>query len=50
MTIGVGGPYLWGFGEPFTPITREYENRIYSHYGRPPYWAEHRLSLSLSGV
>jgi hypothetical protein len=37
----------------FTPITREYENRLYSHYGRPPYWlheAEHRPSLSLSGV
>jgi hypothetical protein len=37
----------------FTPITRDYENRLYSHYGRPPYWlheAEHRASLSLSGV
>jgi len=21
-----------------TPITREYENRLYFHYGRPPYW------------
>jgi hypothetical protein len=20
------------------PITREYENRLHSHYGRPPYW------------
>lgn len=20
------------------PITREYENRLYSHYGRAPYW------------
>jgi hypothetical protein len=20
------------------PITREYENKLYSHYGRPPYW------------
>jgi hypothetical protein len=20
------------------PITREYENRLYFHYGRPPYW------------
>jgi len=20
------------------PITREYENRLYSYYGRPPYW------------
>ncbi len=36
-----------------TPITREYEDRLYSHYGRPPYWlheAEYRRSLSLSGV
>ena len=35
------------------PITREYENRLYSHYGRPPYWlheAEHKSSFSLSGV
>ena len=35
------------------PITREYENRLYFHYGRPPYWlhdAEHRSSYSLSGV
>ena len=21
-----------------TPITREYENQLYFHYGRPPYW------------
>jgi hypothetical protein len=37
----------------YTPITREYEYRLYSHYGRPPYWlheAEHKPSLSLSGV
>jgi hypothetical protein len=37
----------------FTPITRDYENRLYSHYGRPPYWlheAQHRPSLSLTGV
>jgi hypothetical protein len=36
-----------------TPITREYENRLYFHYGRPPYWldeAEHKPSYSLSGV
>jgi hypothetical protein len=35
------------------PITREYENRLYFHYGRPPYWlqeAEHQFSHSLSGV
>jgi hypothetical protein len=34
-------------------ITREYENRLYLHYGRPPYWlhqAEHKPSYSLSGV
>ena len=27
------------------PITREYEDRLYRHYGRPPYWvheAEHK--------
>ena len=36
-----------------TPITREYEHRLYVHYGRPPYWlhqAEHESSFSLSGV
>lgn len=35
------------------PITREYENSLYFHYGRPPYWlqeAEHRSPLSRSGV
>ena len=35
------------------PITREYENRLYFHYGRPPYWlhqAEHRASFPRSGV
>jgi hypothetical protein len=35
------------------PITREYENRLYFHYGRPPYWlhdAEHKSAHSLSGV
>ena len=34
-------------------ITREYENRLYSHYGRPPYWlrdAEYQSSFCLSGV
>jgi hypothetical protein len=37
----------------FTEITRAYEDRLYCHYGRPPYWlheAEFRPSLSLSGV
>jgi hypothetical protein len=32
-----------------TPITREYENRLYFHYGRPPYWLhepEYPSSLS----
>lgn len=36
-----------------TPITREYENRLYFHYGRPPYWlheTQHKPSYSLSGV
>ena len=35
------------------PVTREYESRLYSHYGRPPYWlgqAEHRPSSTLSTV
>ena len=34
-------------------VTREYENRIYFHYGRPPYWLhepERRSSYSVSGV
>jgi len=33
------------------PLTREYENRLYAHYGRPPYWlheAEHKSSFALS--
>ena len=36
-----------------TPITREYENKLYFHYGRPPYWLpahEHNSPRSLSGV
>jgi hypothetical protein len=36
-----------------TPITREYENRLYFHYGRPPYWlhqGEHEPSLATAGV
>ena len=36
-----------------TPITREYENRLYFHYGRPPYWlhqGEYRSSFVASGV
>jgi hypothetical protein len=35
------------------PITREYENRLHSHYGRPPYWlheSKHKSSVSLSSV
>lgn len=35
------------------PLTRDYEHRLYAHYGRPPYWAheaEHQTSFSLSGV
>lgn len=36
-----------------TPITREYENRLHLHYGRPPYWlheGEFKSRFSLSGV
>jgi len=35
-----------------TPITREYENRLYFHYGRPPYWLHEseRKTLSSTGV
>ena len=36
-----------------TPITREYENRLHLHYGRPPYWlheAEHKSCCSMSAV
>jgi len=35
------------------PITCEYEDRLYRHYGRPPYWLheeEHKVSLSMIGV
>jgi hypothetical protein len=35
------------------PLTREYENRLHNHYGRPPYWQqepEHQSSFSMSGV
>jgi hypothetical protein len=35
------------------PITRKYEDLLYLHYGRPPYWlreAQHESSFSLSGV
>jgi hypothetical protein len=35
------------------PITRSYENQLYFHYGRPPYWlreGRHEPSLSMSGV
>lgn len=35
------------------PITREYEDRLYAHYGRPPYWlpkTEQESSLSVSSV
>jgi len=33
------------------PVTREYEDRLYFHYGRPPYWrneADQRAALSLT--
>ncbi|MEO8025445.1 MAG: PRC-barrel domain-containing protein [Bryobacteraceae bacterium] len=35
------------------PVSREYENRLYFHYGQPPYWlleAKHKPSLAMSGV
>ncbi len=35
------------------PITREFENLLYLHYGRPPYWldeAEHKSPLPPSGA
>jgi hypothetical protein len=35
------------------PITREYENRLYFHYGRPPYWlhqVEDEPPFATSGV
>ena len=35
------------------PITRDYETRLYLHYGRPPYWlhqAAHPYSLALKEV
>jgi hypothetical protein len=43
-------------GPPYTDttmITREYENRLHLHYGRPPYWLHesgHKSAFSLSGV
>ncbi len=36
-----------------TPITREYENRLHLHYGRPPYWlieADHAPSFVTTAV
>jgi len=36
-----------------SPIIREYENRLYFHYGRPPYWlpeAAHTSLYSLTSV
>jgi hypothetical protein len=35
------------------PLTREYEERLHLHYGRPPYWlpeAKHKPFFSLSGT
>jgi hypothetical protein len=31
------------------PVTREFENRLYFHYGRPPYWI-HQGKHSLTGA
>lgn len=34
-----------------TPITREYESKIYFHYGRPPYWiAEEQSTAAAQGA
>ena len=35
------------------PINRQYEDLIYAHYGRPPYWlreANQRAAFAMSGV
>ncbi len=32
------------------PITREYENKLYFHYGRPPYWIAEESSASAYAV
>jgi hypothetical protein len=35
------------------PISREFEDRMFIHYGRPPYWvseADHRAAFKVSGV
>jgi hypothetical protein len=35
------------------PVTREYESRLYAHYGQPPYWlheTEYQSGLTLAGV
>lgn len=35
------------------PVSREYENKLYFHYGHPPYWereAEHTSAFSTTGV
>jgi hypothetical protein len=47
-TIKTGPEYVESM-----PLSREYENKLYSHYGRPPYWLPehgHTTHLSLSGV
>jgi len=31
------------------PVTREYEDRLYAHYGRPPYWL-HEVKRALAGA
>jgi PRC-barrel domain len=40
VVVGVKRSAIQSCEEYFdgTPITREYENRLYFHYGRPPYW------------
>lgn len=48
---GLSGETIQDAPEYFVsrPLTREYENRLYFHYGRPPYW-EHEAEVSLAEV
>jgi hypothetical protein len=36
------------YAESHQPITREYEHRLYMHYGRPPYWIQVERESSLA--
>jgi hypothetical protein len=53
--IGVSRDAILGCPEYLesTPVDRDYENRLYLHYGRPPYWTndcDRRSALDLIGV